>query len=67
MSVLEELDRLDWREFENLCLVLFERYFDAPDANFYGANSFGQDGIDIRLTTTKGQTPARVVIQCKAT
>lgn len=67
MSVLEELDRLDWREFENLCLILFERYFDAPDANFYGANSFGQDGIDIRLTTTKGQTPARVVIQCKAT
>lgn len=67
MSILEEFDRLDWREFEHLCLVLFERYFNAPDANFYGANSVGQDGIDIRLTTTKGDTPALVVIQCKAT
>jgi hypothetical protein len=66
MSLLTELDRLDWREFEHLCLILFERYFDAPDANFYGANNFGQDGIDIRLTTTKGDAPARVVIQCKA-
>jgi hypothetical protein len=66
MSVLSELDRLDWREFEHLCLVLFERYFNAPDANFYGANNFGQDGIDIRLTTNKAGIPARVVIQCKA-
>lgn len=67
MSVLDELDRLNWREFEHLCLVLFERDFNAPDANFYSANVFGQDGIDIRLTTTKGNMPARVVIQCKAT
>jgi tetratricopeptide (TPR) repeat protein len=66
MSILDQLDRLDWREFEHVCLVLFEQYFDAPDANFYGANSVGQDGIDIRLSTIKGGRPAKVVIQCKA-
>lgn len=66
MSLLDELDHLDWCEFEHLCLVLFEHHFDAPDANFYGANSVGQDGIDIRLTTIKGGTPTKVVIQCKA-
>ena len=65
MINLANLDQLDWREFEHLCLVLFEHDFKAADANFYGANCYGQNGIDIRLTTVKGGTRSRVVVQCK--
>lgn len=65
MINLANLDQLDWREFEHLCLVLFAHDFKAADANFYGANCYGQNGIDIRLTTVKGGTRSRVVVQCK--
>jgi len=67
MPVLTKPDGHRWRDFEHLCLILFEHYFDAPDANFYGTRGVGQNGIDIRMTTIKGDVPAKVVVQCKAT
>lgn len=53
--------------FERMCLTIFRHHFDAPDANFYGRNSTGQDGIDLWLTTVIGGRRTRVLIQCKDT
>jgi len=66
--LLPDPTSFNWREFEQLCLVLFANHFESVDATYYcncGPN-IGQRGIDIHLTTTKPFTPELVVIQCKA-
>jgi hypothetical protein len=67
MSILKKPDGIHWRDFEHLCLILFEHEFQALDANFYGTHGVGQHGIDIRMSTQKRGIQALVVVQCKAT
>lgn len=65
MCIIEKPNDRSGREFENLCLVLFEHHFAAQDANFYGRNATGQNGIDIRLSSRQQATPETIIIQCK--
>lgn len=65
MPALQKPSDLSGKQFENMCLVIFERHFEADDANFYGSNRYGQNGIDLTMANRKAGASGRVVVQCK--
>lgn len=52
------------REFEAMCLLIYQQHYETADAVYYG-RGHTQHGIDIRMTTSEGAKPLLVIVQCK--
>lgn len=64
---MERPDDPSGKAFEDMCLIIYGKFFLTTDARFQGRRGQGQHGIDIRLTDRTCSRPGgrQVVIQCK--